>query len=335
MLAHVNNNTPFPYFAFEKLGYLNEHWFTVVIKATCDIDPLTGSCKFSDEQLPIVMADKYRTTPENSSLIMETDLVFHKPRGEFYLIGTARTLDGQAAPQWECGFTFGTLQKKLTLSGPRYWEYQGDWQLTEPLPITALPLIYEQAFGGKNHESLDYPENPIGLGWYDTTKLDTTHRYAAPQISYPLSSNILTTIETPWPVAGFGLYSRWWRQRLQYAGTYDDMWLNETHPYYPFDFKYDFLMGTPIDQQQIYFNGDEILTLKGLFAETPEVTLALPKIGFAAEQRVPNQPNSRHKLCLDTVCVSLDERKLYLTWRYSQTALQAETSLELDAYKLL
>lgn len=330
MLAQVINKTPFPHFAFEKLGYMNEHWFTVVIKATCDINPTTNYCEFSDTQLPIVMADKYRTTPENSSLLVETDLVLHKPRGELYLTGTARTLEGQAVPHWESGFTLGSLNKQLTLSGPRYWEYQDTWLLTEPLPITALPLIYEHAFGGQ-HEKQAYPDNPIGVGWYDVTKLNTSEKYAAPQITYPQLEN---EIGVSSPVAGFGLYSRWWQQRMQYAGTYDDLWLNETRPYYPADFKNDFLMGAPADQQQAYFKGDETLTLKGVFAESPAVTLTLPKIGFLAEQRVPEQANAYHQLNLDTVHVSLDERKLYLTWRYSQMALQAGTVLQLNAYKL-
>ncbi|MGJ3353140.1 DUF2169 family type VI secretion system accessory protein [Providencia sp. Je.9.19] len=331
MLAQVINKTPFPHFAFEKLGHVNEHWFTVIIKATCDIDPTTGHCEFSDTQLPIVMADKYRTTLENSSLLVETDLVFYKPRGEFYLTGTARVLEGQATPQWESGFTFGSLNKQLTLSGPRYWEYQDIWRLTDPLPITALPLIYEHAFGGHHHEDQAYPDNPIGLGWYDATKLNISERYAAAQISYPQLEH---EIGIPSPVAGFGLYSRWWQQRLQYAGTYDDIWINEIRPYYPADFKNDFLMGTPVDQQQDYFKGDEILTLKGLFPESPVVTLTLPKIGFLAAQQVSHQADSHHKLNLDTVSVSLDERKLYLTWRYSQTDLQAGTTLKLNAYKL-
>ncbi len=83
MPVHVINQTPFPHFAFRKLGYRGEHWFTVVVRVTCDIDPVTGQCSFSDEQQPVIMADRYRNNPENSSLLTETDLIFRKPRGSF------------------------------------------------------------------------------------------------------------------------------------------------------------------------------------------------------------------------------------------------------------
>ncbi|WP_375710493.1 hypothetical protein, partial [Proteus vulgaris] len=39
-------------------------------------------------------------------------------------------------------------------------------------------------------------------------------------------------------------------------------------------------------------------------------------------------------LALDTICVSLDEQKLYLTWRYRQLISTMESTLQLQAYKL-
>ncbi|MBG2802982.1 DUF2169 family type VI secretion system accessory protein [Proteus sp. WDL240414] len=334
MLAHVINQTPFPHFSFEKLGYKDEHWQTLAVKVTCDFDPLTGICDIADEQKPLIMADVYRTTPENSSLLHETDLVSYKPNAEIYLVGTARTLDEMPLTLWETELSIGQINKKLTLSGPRYWEHHHDWQLSSPQPISALPLIYENAYGGKNSLQEAYEKNPIGLGWYESRYLDKALQYPAPQIHYPSVEHAFH-LNKPWEVAGYGQYSRWWQQRSQFAGTYNDEWLNQIKPYYPDDFKSDFFMSTPADQhQQGFFVGNETLSLSGFFTQTPRVDLVLPNIGFVAIPHLSHSETPYELLKLDTVCVSLDEKKLYLTWRYRQLISTMESTLQLQAYKL-
>lgn len=332
MPVNVINQTPFPHFAFEKLGYQGERWQTVVVKVTCDIDPVTGHCEIADEQCPVIMADKYRRTPETSSLVTETDLIFCKPRGEFYITGTACTTDNLPLPQWDAGFTLGHLQKKLILSGPRFWSYQNGWQTEPPVPVMAVPLIYENAYGGHDISAAIYPANPVGMGWVSKDNADKSKRYPMPQITLPGSD---AAFGMPRAVAGFGLYSRWWPQRLQYAGTYDTGWLESTRPYYPADFKTDFFMAAPADQQQeTYFEGNEILTVQGMFADAAEASFTLPGMGFVLLPNAPEDELTPYICVLDTLHLSLDERRLYLTWRYSRTGLSPDTPLQLHAYKL-
>ncbi|AVA39942.1 MULTISPECIES: DUF2169 family type VI secretion system accessory protein [Proteus] len=334
MLAHVINQTPFPHFSFEKLGYKDERWQTIVVKVTCDFDPLTGKCDIADEQTPLIMADVYRTTPENSSLVHETNLVSYKPHAEIYIVGTARTLSNTPVTHWETELSIGQIHKKLILSGPRYWEYHRDWSLGEAQPISALPLIYEKAFGGKNSHQEVNDKNPIGVGWYDSHDMDKTRQYPAPQIYYPLKEHILS-VDKPWEVAGYGQYNRWWQQRVQFAGTYNDEWLNNIKPYYPADFNFAFFMSTPVDQQQNdFFVGNETLSLKGFFAQINLTELILPSIGFVVIPQLVPEKLTNGLLKLDTVCVSLDEQKLYLTWRYRQRLSAKENTLQLYAYKL-
>ncbi|MDM3565562.1 hypothetical protein O9361_18305, partial [Proteus vulgaris] len=73
------------------------------------------------------------------------------------------------------------------------------------------------------------------------------------------------------------------------------------------------------------------LSLSGFFAQTPRVDLALPNIGFVA---ISHSKTPYELLALDTICVSLDEQKLYLTWRYRQLISTMESTLQLQAYKL-
>ncbi len=79
-------------------------------------------------------------------------------------------------------------------------------------------------------------------------------------------------------------------------------------------------MGAPADQQQEgYFDGNETLTIRGMFPEVAEASFRLPEIGFFAVQDIPGEPLVPDDCVLDTVHLSLDERKLCLTWRYSLT----------------
>nr|MBO8919259.1 DUF2169 domain-containing protein [Proteus mirabilis] len=57
------------------------------------------------------MADVYRTTPENSSLVHETNLVSYKPHAEIYIVGTARTLNNTPVTHWETELSIGQIHK--------------------------------------------------------------------------------------------------------------------------------------------------------------------------------------------------------------------------------
>lgn len=58
----------------------------------------------------------------------------------------------------------------------------------------------------------------------------------------------------PFTPAGFGFVGRSWLPRISYAGTYDQKWLDEQHPYPPFDMDYRYWNGAPEDQQIERFN---------------------------------------------------------------------------------
>ena len=53
--------------------------------------------------------------------------------------------------------------------------------------------------------------------------------------------------------AGFGFVGRSWLPRISKAGTYDQKWLDEQHPYPPFDLDYGYWNGAPEDQQIDFF----------------------------------------------------------------------------------
>ncbi|QIO08920.1 DUF2169 family type VI secretion system accessory protein [Acinetobacter lanii] len=68
----------------------------------------------------------------------------------------------------------------------------------------------------------------------------------------------------PFIPAGFGFIGRSWLPRIAYAGTYDQKWLDEQHPYPPFDMDYRYWNGAPEDQQIEVFNPASKLELWNL-----------------------------------------------------------------------
>ncbi len=170
------------------------------------------------------------------------------------------------------------------------------WTLSEPQAIRSLPLRYEYAYGGTHkifaqdaaaaRVKLDNhlpahainkeeknpaiahtvcPANPLGLGlaeeWYVQASKCT--EIAAPQIA--LLNDPLPSFGQPFPVRGLGAIARAWQQRLPLAGTYDQAWLTERHPYLPFNFQFAYWNCAPIDQQiSPHLDGDERIILTNL-----------------------------------------------------------------------
>lgn len=130
--------------------------------------------------------------------------------------------------------------------------------------------------------------NPLGMGWVaqdyfeQCEKLNARKKQQvcshyktihAPQIEYHLQrqpkpaivkqAQIKTEVTAkdlaklaqkyPYKPAGFGFVGRSWVPRIAYAGTYDQKWLDEQHPYPPLDMNYAYWNGAPEDQQIDFF----------------------------------------------------------------------------------
>ncbi len=173
---------------------------------------------------------------------------------------------------------------------------KAQWQLNAPTPISELPLRYEYAYGGENkilandkaaprvkRENRLPPSsnsdaassgavahtvwrlNPVGRGfaepWYAAAK--KLELVPAPQIVAP--GEPLTTFGKAITPCGFGVITRAWTPRLELAGTYDERWLQQRHPYLPFDFNFAYWNSAPPDQQIVpHLDGNETIILTNL-----------------------------------------------------------------------
>ncbi|MDE9457606.1 DUF2169 family type VI secretion system accessory protein [Xenorhabdus bovienii] len=174
------------------------------------------------------------------------------------------------------------------------------------------------------HAVLEY--NPIGSGfilpWYAQAK--DLPRYAAPRITRPdapitaphfaaMLSGHLPATEPACQPQGMGVIGRAWLPRRTLAGTYDQTWLDERHPYLPQDFDFGYWNGAPQDQQIDWPSTDITLQLTNL---TPDGSLQTqlpghrPFILFRMEDGalLPVLMN------LDTLIIDTDAMTLELTF---------------------
>ncbi len=205
------------------------------------------------------------------------------------------------------------LRKVLAIRGAREWRKRyrltralsmltlPQWKLTASLPVTTLPMRYENAYGGENKilvtdraakrvakkywlpgrvpqpdsaSASDAPEaiahsvykqNTVGRGFAERWYLHAANlaRVAAPQIE-ALDEPMARFGELYTP-QGMGVIGRAWKPRLAMAGTYDKQWLEQRHPNLPADFDFAYWNGAPADQQVTpHLRGDETVTLCNL-----------------------------------------------------------------------
>jgi hypothetical protein len=231
-------------------------------------------------------------------------------------------------------------------------------------PITSLPLRYEYTFGGECKISLDDPAgkrtkvefrlnteqrnshpdgpdvapvahsaydcNPLGLGfveeWY--LKAKNFKSIPAPQIDDP--KNPVRDLGKAYPPQGFGIITKSWNQRLVFAGTYDDAWLETRWPDLPENFDMAYWNGAHPDMQVPYLNGDEEIVLSNL---TPGGTLnfRLPGLKPIVKIVCAHGRSLSVSANLDTVILEPDSMRIALVWRAVVATQLADLVLEISA----
>ncbi len=179
------------------------------------------------------------------------------------------------------------IDKALEVCGPRWFERAlTGWTLTASGPTDRVPVRWERAFGGRSTVAdprdpskplLDEVcfTNPLGRGWIEARHEEALRRSCvamperidAPQVERPdarvtgvvIAQHPPHAVEAPqmaelsrdyaFKPAGLGCVGRAWTPRLQRAGTYDDAWLRDRHPFLPDDFSFSYWNAAPDDQQ--------------------------------------------------------------------------------------
>ncbi|MBN9550174.1 MAG: DUF2169 domain-containing protein [Alphaproteobacteria bacterium] len=303
--------------ATDKAGH---DWIVVVVKGTFDFPTKPGGlAQKSREQVPLVMADTHTAMPGYSATLWETDFAFRKSRCDVVANGYAYAPGGRPAERVPVGIKIGNWSKRFEVVGHREWRAIGPvFTATAPQPFLKLPISYDVAWGGvdrldpEDKLPASYKYNPVGTGWSRTR-----NQRLIPGLRLPNTQAIGEEIRSPFgdhkPMS-FGPIGRGWPGRAEYAGTYDQNWVDNVFPFLPQDFDERYFQMAPSDQQIDLPRGGEDVVLVNL---TPEgrVGFRLPPTTLPICLFKGRRPAFEGDINPDTILLDPEARRFSMVWR--------------------
>ncbi len=241
----------------------------VVVKGTFTLPTGSQVPGLAEQQVPLVETDVYTGEPGFSAPLYEIDFAPKKPRCDVLLNGSAYAPNGKPTERVNVSLRVGSWQKSFDVVGNRTWSY-GVLAITSTAaqPFTSMPISYNNAFGGidkgKDESEPDnyFLENHAGVGYHVRASRQSIDGKPLPNTEE--SRRPVTTTTGKYKPMAFGPVGRAWKQRIQYAGTYDQHWLDNTFPFLPSDFRDEYYQAAPADQWIDYPQGGEEVELIGL-----------------------------------------------------------------------
>ncbi len=316
-MLEVINRTPF---AAELHPALDKNCFdyaVIVIKAACRITD-KEVLQIADEQATIHHTNIHFGNPQTTSIQYAADVVRAKTKTDIVVIGHAYASQRHCSVM-DAGLLIDKHQIIRRIFGNRYWEKSViGWKISPPGTFDAVPLKFENAFGGSyfdsKHQLVDYfAANPLGKGFTSIKSERPTEGLTLPNIEL-VRQPIETWTDKP-PPAALGFIANNWQPRMGYQGTYDAEWQNTRAPLLPLDFDERFFNAAPADLQVPFLRGGEKITLARL---TPcgSLSFQIPtwqlSVCVVAKGRAVDLAP-----VLDTVVIEPDRRQAQLTWRIS------------------
>lgn len=304
--------------ATDKTG---REWLVVVAKGTYGIpDHPNHPPELLTEQVPLVTTDAFTGEPGFSAPLYESDFAPPKPRCDVLLQGSCYAPGGRPAPHVEVAIQVDSLTKSFKVVGPRaYKAGLLSYKLGKPQPFTVMPITYNNAYGGVDRTNQDpakhqwYSLNHAGVGYHPKTK--TKALVGKPLPNTEELDNPVRRPNGSYKPMAFGPVGRAWQQRIQWAGTYDQKWLDDQCPFLPEDFDTRYFQSAAEDQQIDYPRGGEAVALKHL---TPQgrtmfrlpANLRLPVLFFSRAGGM-----TEVLAVVDTVPLEPDKGRCMLVWR--------------------
>lgn len=307
-MTRLENGTPFP---AELLSFPDAHGQEVLV-AVLSATFIEGKegLEIAAEQDPLQLKDEYYGDPQITSVRREANIAGKKPLVDFVVNGVAYAPLGRPTECVEVEVLCSTIRKRLRVYGDRYYGPLGF--VSRPEPFTQMPIIYERAFGGSSDPQTpprDYSycrENPVGVGYKNL-------RSRLPHIVTEIPNlEDVSPSRTSIP-AGFGIISRAWRPRLDFAGTYDEDWKEKQWPLPPHDFDARFFQCAPADQQLQMLSPGEMVQLTNL---TPEGRWRFAVPDLAVSFCVVHDDRVQVKVpAIDTIIIDSRAKKVNLSVR--------------------
>jgi hypothetical protein len=293
----------------------------VVVKGTFLLPKQGEEPVLAEPQVPLVEADVFTGEPGFSAPIYESDYAPTKPRCDVVLNGSAYAPGGNPTRRVTVSLRLGPVRKQFDVVGNRLWQRDVLGLMTTPAQhFTVMPISYDNAFGGVDDLNPDpekreaYLSNPVGKGFYPKSKTNQIDGKPVPTTEE--SGNPITSPTGSYRAMSLGPIGRAWRPRPDYAGTYDQDWIDNVFPFLPSDFDDRYYQCAPEDQQTDYLRGGEELELVNL---TPEGYLRfnLPTIEVPVTFYLKNYEETEVGAVCDTLVIEPDLERFTMLWRAS------------------
>ena len=285
----------------------------IVVVATFEAIHPGGVLQLAKDQYPVRPVVEHYGDPASSSICYESNIALEKPFVDMLINGYAYSSRGSKAPNVTVSVQIGDIHKSLLVQGNRRWT-SGLMGMTPSRPemFYKMPIIYERAFGGEDLKKRSVElRNPVGLGYHGALSHDFEIKTQIPNIEYP-DDRMKSLQDCPRP-AGFGAVSRNCQQRVKFAGTYDDDWLNERWPLLPLDFDSRFNQTAPEDQQSRTLSGGEKVKLSNM-TEDGKWEFNLPRLDIPVH--LCYEGHVKHvALRMDTILIEPELFKVTMTSR--------------------
>jgi hypothetical protein len=313
----VENQTPFAHAWLVPLDKQAAEHLVFVLKATYTIVQ-SGGLEIAKKQDPVRPVDEFCGEPGKSSIRYEAELGPAKPATDVVLVGNA-IAPGPGTTEMDVSLRVGPVSKAVRVFGERRWKggLLG-YSISKPLPFDRIPLTYENAYGGKDTSSKNQKNhdqesrNPVGRGFRSKKSDFEFADTLAPNIEDP--SDFLKRPGDGVAPQGFGFIGRDWQPRLQYAGTYDDKWMQERMPLLPMDFNERFHNAAHPDlTAKGYLNGNEIVEVLGC-TRPGRLSFSLPGIKPVARALLARN-SIAIPLNLNTILLDTDAMTISLLWK--------------------
>ncbi|WP_437541476.1 DUF2169 domain-containing protein [Sorangium sp. So ce367] len=317
--ASIENRTPF---AFEAVYLSDEEarpLLVTVIRATYAL--IGHHLALAEQQAPVCVAGElWGDNAETSSWKLEPEVAFFKPTTDVVLIGHARPPRIGLA-EVDVALQVGSVSRAARVVGDRTWvKSAGELRMTRPQPFERMPLVWERAFGGRDRTAgtpempAFEPRNPVGTGYRSSSEGAFEEGVRLPNIEDP-AHPIRSWGQVVTPV-GFGFTSHNWQPRGSLAGTYDEAWMRDRMPRLPRDFDRRFFnAAAPGLVAPRYLRGDEQVAVTGM-SPAGTITFQLPGMPPpVCRAALARRGDALIETKLDTVVVSTDDNRVYLTFR--------------------
>jgi len=292
----------------------------VAIKGTFTIPKDGMEPELAEIQAPLVYADEFTGEPGFSAIRYEYDFCTFKPRCDVLLNGSAYAPKGKPVKRVTVALEVGRMKKRFNVVGNRVWKR--GWILrakpSRPKPFRVMPISYDNAYGGvdnlhpKPRKHLTYLPNFAGQGYFPRSRVGDIKGKPVPN-----TEEVWTSIKRAGrkyrPMA-FGSLGRAWVPRREFAGTYDQKWIDHTFPFLPKDFDPRYNQSAPADQQIDYIRGGEAVTLTHLMPQSP-ITFRLPTIDMPVLFTRKSGEETEIHATNDTLLLEPDLNRFILVWR--------------------